>query len=411
MIKKGFGRSLANKPMLVTLLMGFSSGMPLLLTLRTLQAWMTDVGVDLKTIGIFALAGLPYSLKFLWSPFFDRYQVLGLGRRRGWLLLAQIGLMVSIGAMAFIDPKLDTALMATLAVIVSFFSASQDIVIDAYRRESLADEDLGMGSTFYIYGYRIAMWISGALAIGLAAFVSWNQVYLIMSAVMLIGVATTFWASEPTIEAAPPKTLQEAVIDPFKEFLSRRGALLILAFILLYKVGETMAGSMLTPFYFKMGYTKLEVATIAKSFSVIFTLTGSFIGGFVVQKKGIPFALWTFGIAQSFSTLMIAALTTVDKNLLVLGGIICIEDLATAMASAAFVAFMASMTNKKFSATQYALLSSFMGVPRVILASPTGYLAESLGWMGFFIFCAVITIPGIMMIPFMTKLLHQSAKS
>ncbi len=411
MSKKGFWRSLANKPMLVTLLMGFSSGMPLLLTLRTLQAWMTDVGVDLKTIGIFALAGLPYSLKFLWSPFFDRYQVLGLGRRRGWLLLAQIGLMISIGAMAFIDPKLDTALMATLAVIVSFFSASQDIVIDAYRRESLADEDLGMGSTFYIYGYRIAMWISGALAIGLAAFVSWNQVYLIMSAVMLIGVATTFWASEPTIEAAPPKTLQEAVIDPFKEFLSRRGALLILAFILLYKVGETMAGSMLTPFYFKMGYTKLEVATIAKSFSVIFTLTGSFIGGFVVQKKGIPFALWTFGIAQSFSTLMIAALTTVDKNLLVLGGIICIEDLATAMASAAFVAFMASMTNKKFSATQYALLSSFMGVPRVILASPTGYLAESLGWMGFFIFCAVITIPGIMMIPFMTKLLHQSAKS
>lgn len=411
MSQKGFWRSLANKSMMITLLMGFASGMPLLLTLRTLQAWMTDVGVDLKTIGIFALAGLPYSLKFLWSPLFDRYQVLGLGRRRGWLLVAQLGLMISIGAMAFIDPKQDTLLMATLAVVVSFFSASQDIVIDAFRRESLADEDLGMGSTFYIYGYRIAMWVSGALAIGLAAFVSWNYVYLIMAGVMLIGVATTFWASEPTIESPPPKTLQEAVIAPFKEFLTRRGALLILAFILLYKVGETMAGSMLTPFYFKLGYTKLEVATIAKSFSVIFTLTGSFIGGYVVKTKGIPFSLWTFGIAQSLSTLLIAALTIFEKNLWVLGGIICVEDLSTAMASSAFVAFMASMTNKKFSATQYALLSSFMGIPRVILSSPTGYIAESLGWMGFFIFCAIVTIPGIALIPAMTRLLNQSAKS
>ena len=404
-------RSLASKSMAVTLLMGFSSGMPLLLTLRTLQAWMTDAGVDLKTIGIFALAGMPYSLKFLWSPLFDRFEVLGLGRRRGWLLVTQLGLVLSIGVMAFIDPKEQTYLMALLAVLVSFCSASQDIVIDAYRRESLADEDLGMGSTFYIYGYRIAMWVSGALAIGLAAFVSWNQVYLIMAAMMSIGLITTLWAIEPKIEAPPPKTIKAAVIEPFREFLSRNGAYLILTFILLYKVGETMAGSMLTPFYFKMGYTKLEVATIAKSFSVIFTLTGSFIGGLVVQKRGITFGLWTFGIGQSIATLLIAALTTIEKNLYVLGAIICVEDLATSMASAAFVAFMASMTNKRFSATQYALLSSLMGVPRVILASPTGYLVEYLGWMGFFIFCALVTIPGIAMIPTMTKLLNQSRKS
>jgi PAT family beta-lactamase induction signal transducer AmpG len=381
--------------------------MPLLLTLRTLQAWMTEAGVDLKTIGIFALVGLPYSLKFLWSPFFDRYEVLGLGRRRGWLVLTQLGLLVSIASMGFIDPKSETWLMATLAILVSFFSASQDVIVDAYRRETLADSDLGLGSTFYIYGYRIAMWVSGAFAIGLAYYISWNQVYLVMAGVMGIGLGTTLWAKEPVVEAPPPRTLRDAVILPFKDFLRREGAFWILGFILLYKVGETMSGSMLTPFYFKMGYSKLEIATIAKSFSVVFTLVGSFIGGLVVQRRGIIFSLWLFGISQTFSTLLIAALTLVEKNLWVLGTIISIEDLATSMASAAFVAFMASMTNKQFSATQYALLSSLMGVPRVILSSPTGYLAESMGWMGFFIFCSAVTIPGLLMIPKMKRLIQQ----
>lgn len=393
--------------MLVTLLFGFSSGVPFLLTLRTLQAWMTEAGVDLKTIGIFALAGLPYSLKFLWAPFFDRYSILGLGRRRGWLVLTQLSLVGSIAAMGFIEPKAETLLMAALAILVSFFSASQDILVDAYRRETLADADLGLGSTFYIYGYRIAIWVSGAFAIGLAYYISWNQVYLVMAGVMGVGLGTTLWAVEPKIDTPPPRTLRDAVILPFKDFLSRDGAFWILGFILLYKVGEAMAGSMLTPFYFKMGYSKLEIATIAKSFSVVFTLVGSFIGGLVVQKRGIVFSLWLFGISQTLSTLLIASLTLIDKNLWVLGGIICIEDLATSMASAAFVAFMASMTNKQFSATQYALLSSLMGIPRVILSSPTGYLAESFGWMGFFVFCSVVTLPGLMMIPKMKKLIHR----
>lgn len=394
--------------MLITLLMGFSSGLPLLLTLRTLQAWMTEAGVDLKTIGIFALVGLPYSLKFLWSPLFDRYEILGIGRRRGWLLISQLGLVTTIALIGFIDPKSQTTELALLAVLISFFSASQDIVVDAYRRETLADKDLGMGSTFYIYGYRIAMWISGAVALGLAAFLSWNQVYLIMAAVMSISLATTLWAPEPEASSLHPKSLQEAVIQPFMEFLNRRGALLILAFILLYKVGETMAGSMLTPFYFKVGYSKLEVATIAKSFSVISTLIGSFIGGYLVQRRGIIFSLWTFGVAQSISTLTIALLAAVERNLWALGSIICLEDLTTSMAATAFVAFMAAMTNKKFSATQYALLSSLMGVPRVILASPTGYLAESLGWVGFFIVCGLVTIPGLLLIPSMKKIYQAS---
>lgn len=407
--KRSLWSLLSSKPMLITLLFGFSSGVPLLLTLRTLQAWMTEAGVDLKTIGIFALTGLPYSLKFLWSPIFDRYEILGLGRRRGWLVVTQLGLVATIAAMGFIDPKTETWLMASLAVFVSFFSASQDILVDAYRRETLADSDLGLGSTFYIYGYRIAMWVSGAFAIGLAYYISWNQVYLVMAGVMGVGLGTTLWSAEPKVDAPPPRTLRDAVVLPFKDFLTRDGAFWILGFILLYKVGETMAGSMLTPFYFKMGYSTLEIATIAKSFSVFFNLAGSFIGGLVVQKRGIIFSLWVFGILQTLSTLLIAALTMVDKNLWVLGSIISIEDLATSMASAAFVAFMASMTNKQFSATQYALLSSLMGVPRVILSSPTGYLAESLGWMGFFIFCSAVTIPGLLMIPRMKKLIQKPA--
>jgi PAT family beta-lactamase induction signal transducer AmpG len=409
--KKSVWQSLMTKPMLITLLMGFSSGLPLLLTLRTLQGWMTDVGVDLKTIGFFALVGLPYSIKFLWSPIFDRFEVFGMGRRRGWLFASQLGLVATIAAFGFIDPKEQTLWVACLAFCISFFSASQDIVVDAYRRETLADEDLGLGSTFYIYGYRIAMWVAGGLTIILAGLIGWNQAYLAIAAVMSLSLVTTFWAPEPIINSATPKTLKAAVIDPFIDFLNRNGALYILAFIVLYKVGETMAGSMLTPFYFKLGYSKIEIGTIAKSFSVPITLIGSFIGGVVVHKRGIIFSLWTFGVAQTVSTLMIAGLTLFEKNLWVLGSIIGIEDFTTSMASAAFVAFMASMTNKKFSATQYALLSSLMGVPRVILSAPTGYLAESFGWMGFFIFCSIVTIPGLLIIPVMAKLHRSSAAS
>jgi PAT family beta-lactamase induction signal transducer AmpG len=390
--------------MLVTLLMGFASGMPLLLTLRTLQAWMTESGVELKTVGIFSLVGLPYTLKFLWAPFMDRYTLSKLGRRRSWLLVVQVGLALAIAAMAFTDPKEHILEMGVFAFLVAFFSASQDVVIDAYRRESLADSDLGMGSTFYYYGYRIAMWISGGVALGLAQFISWQNVYLLMALVVLSGMAVTLWSDEPALPSTPPRTLKEAVIEPALEFFQRQGAWLILAFVLFYKLGDVMAGNMLTPYYLKMGYSKIEIAAIAKTLNLPITILGGFIGGALIQKWGIIKSLWIFGIVQMLATLSFNILLVADHSIVALGSVIIIEDLATSMATAAFIAFMASMTNKKFTATQYALLSSLTGIPRVILSSPTGYIVETLGWFNFYALCTLIAIPGLLMIRSVQKL-------
>jgi PAT family beta-lactamase induction signal transducer AmpG len=397
-IKKSVWKSLWTKPMLVTLLMGFSSGIPLLLTLRTLQAWMTESGVDLKTVGIFVLAGTPYSLKFLWAPFMDRYNLFGFGRRRGWLLVTQFGLIMALMLMAITNPKDQTWLMAFFAFLVSFFSASQDIVVDAFRRESLPDEDLGLGSSFYYYGYRIAMWVSGGAALAMAEFTSWKNVYFIMAATIFVGIFTTIWSEEPESSANTPKSLREAVVEPFMEFISRSGAWYILSFVLLYKIGDVMAGNMLTPFYLKMGYSKLEIAAIAKTMNLPITIIGGFIGGAAVHNWGIKKCLWIFGILQIIATFAFNLLLFTGHSLWSLGTVIIIEDLATSMATAAFVAFMASMTNKKFSATQYALLSSLMGVPRNVLSAPTGYLIEALGWFGFFSFCTLVAIPGMLLI-------------
>lgn len=393
-----FIKQLFEKNMLVVFLMGFGSGVPLLLTSRTLQAWMTDVGVDLKTVGVFALAGLPYTLKFFWAPVMDRYQILTFGRRKGWLLVSQVALVTALFALSAIDPKNQIGLVALLALIVSFFSASQDIVVDAYRREILPDNNLGLGSTYYIYGYRIAMWVSGAFALGLASFISWENVYQVMAAIMALSIAVTLFADEPSAAGQTPRTLKEAVFEPFKEFLSRPEALLLLSFILFYKMGDSIAGNMLTPFYLKMGYSKLEIAAIAKTFSVVSTLLGGFIGGLLILRMGILKCLYIFGVLQALSTLAFIALYYSTHNNWILGSVIAFEDLTSGMGTAAFVAFMASITDKRFTATQFALLSSLMGVPRSFIAAPAGLMAESMGWPMFFVTCALIALPGLLMI-------------
>lgn len=402
--KKSMWQAMFTKPMLLTMLMGFSSGLPLLLTLKTLQAWMTDIGVDLKTVGIFSLASLPYSLKFLWAPFMDKYNLFGLGRRRGWLFFTQTGLLISLLAMAFIEPREQTWLMAAMAVLVSFLSASQDIVIDAYRRETLADQDLALGSSFYIYGYRGGMWVAGGFALFIAEIAqSWTVSYLLMAAFMSVGILTTVWSSEPEIKTQLPRSIKETVIDPFLEFLRRHGAWSILLFILLYKLGDTMAGAMLTPFYLKIGYSKAEIAVIAKTFSLPIVFLGAFIGGVLTQKWGIIRCLWIFGIGQMISTLSPILLLYSGHALIPLGAVILLEDLTQSMATASFIAYMMSQTNKKFTATQYALLSSLIGIPRSILAAPTGYLAEYFGWFGFFVFCTLIAIPGLLLIRVLSR--------
>lgn len=391
-------RSALSLRMLVAALMGFASGLPLLLTGSVLQAWMKDEGVDLGTIGLFALVGLPYTLKFLWAPLMDRFTPNALGRRRGWLLLFQLALIASLVWLSLARPAVDPWWLAVAAMLVTFFSASQDIVVDAYRRESLSDEEQGLGASLYVNGYRVGMLLASGGGLILADHLSFAQVYQLMAAFMLLGVATTLFAPEPATAEGVPRTLREAVVEPFIEYFQRRDALLILAFILLYKIGDTMASHMTTPFYLDIGFSKTEIGAVVKLFGFWATVTGGLIGGLLIMRLGIFRSLWLFGILQGVSTAGFAVLAQVGASVPGLAAVITIENLSGGMGTAAYVAYMASLTNRKFTATQYALLSSLMGVPRVIAAAPTGYLADAMGWSWFFVACALIAVPGLLLI-------------
>ena len=396
--KRSLIRMIFNRRMLVSLLMGFSCGLPLLLTISVLQAWMKDEGVDLTVIGLFALVGLPYTLKFLWAPIFDRFTLPLLGRRRGWLLIAQLALTLAIAGLGMTDPVGNPWMVAFAAFLVTFFSASQDIVVDAYRREDLSDEELGLGSSLYINGYRTGMLLASGPGLILADHMPFSMVYLLMAACMLPGIVTTLLTPEPDVPAGTPKTLQEAVIEPLVEYFSRRGAVLILAFILLYKIGDTMASAMTTPFYLDIGFTKSQIGTVVKLFGFGATMAGGLIGGIAMLRLGINRSLWIFGVLQALSTAGFAILAQAGNVLSLLAAVIAFENLSSGMGTAAYAAFMASITNKKFTATQYALLSSLMGVPRVLASAPTGFMAKHLGWDAFFIFCALIAIPGLLLL-------------
>lgn len=424
---------LLQRNMLINFVLGFSSGLPLLLTTKTLQAWLSDAQIGLSAIGLAGLVGLPYTLKFLWAPVFDRFSLPFLGRRRGWLLLIQIALGLSIFLVARTPPggagplsarvpagvsdflgwlhaKLpESQLSLTLIAacfLTCFLSASQDIVVDAFRRESLKDEELGLGSTLYVYGYRIAMWMSGGLAFMLADSLTWPTVYAIMALMMAVGVLATLAAEEPRIEGAPPKTFNDSVVLPLQKFFGRKGvlsAITVLTFILLYKVGDTMAGAMATPFYKALGFSNLEIGAIAKTFGLASALVGGFIGGAVILKVGINRALLLGGILQAASTACFAALAIIGPSKLALGFVIAFEDITGAMGTAAFTAFMAAQTNKRFTAFQYAILTSLMGVPRTFIAAPTGIWAENLGWAPFFLMCTVAAAPGLLLLLFLLR--------
>lgn len=399
--------------MMVALLMGFACGLPLLLTISVLQAWMKDEGVDLSVIGMMALVGLPYTLKFLWAPFLDRFTLFlfgrpFLGRRRGWLLGIQVALMLAIAGLGFTNPAESPWMVAWVAFLVTFFSASQDIVVDAYRREDLADEELGLGSSLYVNGYRVGMLLASGGGLIMADYMSFTWVYLIMAASMLVGVVTTLLAHEPPVPEGTPQSMMEAVIDPFVEYFARKKAWLILAFILLYKIGDTMASTMTTPFYMDIGFSKTEIGAVVKLFGFWATIAGSLLGGLLMLSLGIYRALWIFGFLQAISTAGFAVLAQLGYTLVGLASVIAFENLSGGMGTAAYMAFMASLTNKKFTATQYALLSSLMGVPRVLASAPTGLLAEFMGWQGFFIFCTLIAIPGLWLL---SRFSHRRAES
>ncbi|MGD8448950.1 MAG: AmpG family muropeptide MFS transporter [Desulfobacterales bacterium] len=384
--------------MLVALLMGFACGLPLLLTGTVLQAWMKDQGVDLTVIGMMSLVGLPYTLKFFWAPVLDRFTLPFLGRRRGWLLVAQIALMFSISGLGVTDPGKNPWVVAFAAFLVTFFSASQDIVVDAYRREDLPDKELGLGSSLYVNGYRVGMLLASGGGLIMADYMPFFMVYQIMAACLLPGVVTTLLAPEPKINVGTPETMREAVFDPLTEYFSRRGALWILAFILFYKIGDTMASAMTIPFYLDIGFSKTQIGAVVKLFGFWATVSGTLIGGVIMLRLEINRSLWVFGLLQALSTAGFAVLARVGNSLPLLSTVIAFENLSSGMGTAAFIAFMASITHKKFTATQYALLSSLMGVPRVMASAPTGFFAKNMGWESFFIACTLMAAPGMLLL-------------
>ncbi len=390
--------------MLIALLMGFSSGLPLLLTGSVLQAWLKDGGIDLTRIGLFALVGLPYTLKFLWSPLFDRY-ALPLGRRRGWMALMQLSVAGALLLLSMTQPAADHLWLVMLAgLLVTFFAASQDIVIDAYRRESMAESELGLGSALYVNGYRVGMLLAGGGGLILADWMSFEAMYRLMALFMAACVAVTLLAPEPPLPEGRPRNLREAVVLPFRDYFSRDGAWLILAFILLYKLGDTMASAMTTPFYLDLGYSKTEIGAVVKLFGFWATLAGGTLGGLWILRAGMHRALWLFGFGQMISTFGFVVLAQLPPSEVALASVVAIENLTAGMGTAAFVGFMAALTDRRFTATQYALLSSLMGVPRVLLSAPTGWLAQTLGWSGFFLLCVLIAIPGLLMLRWVTRL-------
>lgn len=381
-------------------LMGISSGLPLALTGGTLQAWLKSSDVDLATIGLFALVGIPYTWKFLWSPIMDRFSLYKVGRRKTWMFLSQIVLVTSILGMSISDPSTNLLLISVLAIVAAFSSATQDIALDAWRREQLPTEEFGWGNGLHVAGYLFGMRvISGALALILSDHLSWAHVYQIMALVQSLGILATFLSKEAELNFAPPKTLNEAFWGPMKEFFSRPGALLVLLFILLYKVGDNMAAHMSMPFYLDIGYSRTEVGSITKVVGWLGIAGGSLLGGWILRKIAILPGLFWFGILQMVSTFGFAVLALVSKSTEILTAVILFENIAAGLGTAAFVTFIGLMTNKQFTATQYALLSSLMGIPRILFAAPTGFIAQNTGWFWFFSACTIIALPGLLMLP------------
>jgi PAT family beta-lactamase induction signal transducer AmpG len=407
MSKKNILKELFSKHMLIIFFLGFSSGLPLALTGGTLKTWLSREHVDITTIGYFSWVGIAYSLKFLWSPLLDRFTLFKAGRRRSWMMTMQVALIGSLIWMGSLNPQVDLSMMAFFAVLIAFFSATQDIAIDAYRRELLSDEELGLGSSLNIYGYRVAMLIAGGAGIGLVGSnfwpLQWGQLYYLMAAFMLIGLVTTWYAPEPKLDSPPPKTLLEAIVDPFSEFLRRPGALSVLGFVLLFKLGDALAISLLNPFYVELGFSNAEIGLIAKTFGLASSMLGFFLGGVAIYYMGIYRSLWTFGILQTVSTASFALLTYTGAKLIPFASIVIFEDISTGMATSAFVAFMASMSNKKYTATQYAILSSVATLGRTFFSGFSGNMVKTLGWANFFYVCALIAIPGLLMLLQMKK--------
>ncbi len=387
--------------MLICVFAGFSSGLPLYVLLTLVPGWLRSEHVDLKAIGLFTLIQFPYTWKFLWSPLLDRFAFPGLGRRRGWMLISQCALLLTISLIGGLWPATDMRSIAGLAGLTAFLSASQDIVLDAYRREILSDVELGLGTAVYVNAYKIAGLIPGSLSLVLADHYPWPIVFVITSVFMLPGIGMTLLVTEPAIPPGAPRTLRDAVVEPFVEFVRRAGwrqAAAILGFVFLYKLGDSMATALATPFYLDMGFSKSEIGLIAKNAGLWPSVFGGLLGGLWMVKLGINRALWVFGAAQALSILGFALLSQLPGDRMALAGAIGCEALGVGLGTAAFVAFIARTTNPRYTATQFALFTSLAAVPRTLINATTGWIVEQTGWFHFYLLCTLLAVPGMLLL-------------
>ena len=397
--------ALFNRRMLICIFTGFASGLPLYILLNLLPAWLRSEGISLKAIGLFALIQFPYTWKFLWAPLLDRYALPLLGRRRGWILATQIGLLFSVGTLGAVSPREQLGWVIWLTVLLAFLSATQDVVLDAYRRELLREEELGLGNSIHVNAYKVAGLVPGSLSLILADHLPWLEVFVITALFVLPGMVMTLMVREPPMAAGSPRTLREAVVEPFREFLVRNGwrsAALVLGFIFLYKLGDSMCTALATPFYLDMGFSKSEIGLVAKHAGLWPSVIGGLLGGLWMVRLGINRALWIFGVVQLVAILGFAWLAYMGpqakveaQHLIWLAGVIGLEALGVGLGTAAFVAFIARTTSPSYTATQFALFTSLMAVPRTFINATTGWLVEQMGWGNFFLLCTALALPGM----------------
>ncbi len=401
MTYREFEAAVLNRRMLICVFTGFASGLPLYILISLVPAWLRTEGVGLKEIGLFTLIGLPYTWKFFWAPLMERYPLPFLGRRRGWMLTTQIAVLAAVALLPQLDTRTQLGAIAALCAIIAFFGASQDIVIDAYRRELLPDRELGLGNAIHVNAYRIAGLVPGSLALILADILPWQQVFVITGAAMLVAIATTLSIAEPRHPSPPPLSLRAAVVEPFNEFFQRNGishALLILSFMCLYKLGDNLATALATPFYLDMGFSLSEIGWIAKHAALWPMLIGGTLGGLLMINIGINRALWVFGAVQMVSILGFALLAHIGGGLWLLALVIAFEYLGVGLGAAAFIAFIARTTSRHHTATQLALFTALTAVPRVLANASTGYIVEGIGWENFFYLCTLLALPGMLLL-------------
>jgi len=395
-----------NARILICVFLGFTSGLPLFTLLSLLQAWLTKEHVDVKQIGLFALLGLPYTWKFVWAPLMDRYvprlPFWRPGRRRGWMLVTQVLVTLAIGAFGFVSPSQNIWTVAAIAGLLALFSASQDIAIDAYRRELLADTEQGLGNAVHVNAYKVAGLVPGSLALILAGFLPWKTVFIVTAVFMLPGIVTTLVVKEPAVHGTPPKNLRDAVIEPFHEFVTRdgwRAALLVLGFIFLYKLGDTMATALATKFFLDLGFTMVQLGVIAKTVAFWTSLAGGIIGGVFLVKIGIARGLWIFGVLQIVATFGFAWLAKIGPSPVALAVLYGFETFATGLTLATFTAYIASTTDPRYTATQFALFTSLAAVPRTVVSALSGFIVARTGWFEYFLVCIALSIPGMLLLP------------